>query len=98
MMLDWLDWLRCPAAEVGSGGGVVVDLMVVNEDSAECNNVCWEEEDGTAVILLFVVIVGVTPGATVLAELCPNREKPDRTDPVSDPFERLERGEVALLL
>ena len=60
------------------------------------------------VILLFVVVVASLtpvlptstppPPAPVLAELCPNLENPDLTDPASDPFDKLDRGEVALIL
>jgi hypothetical protein len=84
--------------------------MVVNEESAEWRT-DWEEAGNMVVILLFVVVVVVAasptpvlptstppPPAPVLAELCPNLENPDLTDPASDPFDKLDRGEVALIL
>jgi hypothetical protein len=84
--------------------------MVVNEESAEWRT-DWEEAGKMVVILLFVVVVVVAaspapvlptstppPPAPVLAELCPNLENPDLTDPASDPFDKLDRGEVALIL
>jgi hypothetical protein len=88
----------------------VVDRIVVNEESAEWR-MDWEEVGNTVVILLFVVVVvaaspppappASTPPpapAPVLAELCPNLENPDLTDPASDPFDKLDRGDVALIL
>ena len=89
----------------------MVDLIVVNEESAEWRR-DWEEVGNTVVILLFVVVVvvGASPPpappvsttppepAPVLAELCPNLENPDLTDPASDPFDKLDRGDVALIL
>ena len=81
--------------------------MVVNEESAEWRT-DWEEAGNMVVILLFVVVVVVAASPTpvlptstpppVLAELCPNLENPDLTDPASDPFDKLDRGEVALIL
>lgn len=80
----------------------MVDLSVVNDDSAE-----WradEEADGAVVVVAVVVaivvleLVGV-PGAgsaPVLAELCLKSEN-EPWEPPSLPFDKLDLGDVTLV-